>query len=187
MIVTWTCWCVPRPEDPDAVLRQRASAVVTANLHVLCCLFCLCRANVSIYSYLLRQSTVILDMMFWSLRIKYNLHASATPRFLAEENCSFLIWSQKILGSTGCFKQAVPINSMKIRILRSFLYYVRYMNGFLIESSEPSNMLVCFYVANWLLVHLRAGSKRGRCFCGVQQKLLSSLTGAPVHAAGFTP
>lgn len=71
---------------------------------------------------------------------------------------------------------------MKIWILRSFLYYVRYMNGFLIESSEPSNMLVCFYVANLRLVNLRAGSKRG-----VQQKLLSSLTGAPVQAAGFTP
>lgn len=55
------------------------------------------------------------------------------------------------------------------------------MNGFLIESSEPSNMLVCFYVANLQLVNLRAGSKR------VQQKLLSSLTGAPVQAAGFTP
>lgn len=66
-----------------------------------------------------------------------------------------------ILGSTGCFKQEVPINSMKIRILRSFLYYLRYMNGFLIESSEPSNMLVCFYVANWPLVHLGAGSKGG--------------------------
>lgn len=92
-----------------------------------------------------------------------------------------------ILGSTGCFKQEVPINSMKIRILRSFLYYLRYMNGFLIESSEPSNMLVCFYLANWLLVHLGGRQQRWwRCFC-VQQKLLSSLTGAPVQAAGFTP
>lgn len=114
----------------------------------------LCRANVCIYSYPLRQSTVILDMMFWSLRIKYNLHASATPRFSRRKWFSFLILSQKILGSTGCFKQEVPINSMKLQILTSFLYYVRYINGFLIESSEPSNMLVCFYVANLLLVPL---------------------------------
>lgn len=160
MIVMWTRWSVPRPEDTDAALRQRAVAV--DNCHSSCFMLSflsLCCANVCIYSYPLRQSTVILDMMFWSRRIKYNLHASATPRFVV---FSFIILSQKILGSTGCFKQEVPINSTKIQILRSFLYYVRYMNGFLIESSEPSNMLVCFYLANLLLVHLRAGSKRGR-------------------------